>query len=413
MVILVVDDIHENRYLLNVLFTSKGYQVIEAENGEQALTEIRKQHPQLIISDILMPIMDGFALCKEIKTDPALKEIPFVFYTATYTEDNDRDFALSLGAEKFLIKPMGLNELSAEVEQLLSPAAKTTDKPAEVNVDNFYQEHSQHLQKKLEKKLEQLETKNDQLLAKQRELNKLNEQLELLVSRRTALLNTSNKELEAFSSSIVTDIGEAVSNISESGKLLFDNYRDKLDQAGIEYLQRVCSGVQQMQTVLHDLTNLSRVNESDLKHEPLDISEMARQVCDMLQKDNRDRQVDIRISGGMRTFGDPELMKIALENLLTNAWKFTGNENHPVIEVGEQNEGGEQVFFVRDNGVGFNMGYAEKLFLPFKDQHPETGFGGSGIGLATVQRIIHRHNGYIWAHSEPNKATSFYFSLPG
>ena len=252
MTILVVDDIQENRYLLNVLFSSKGYEVIEAENGEQALTKIRKQLPEAIISDILMPIMDGFALCKEVKSDPALKKIPFIFYTATYTEESDKEFALSLGAEKFLIKPMGLNDLAEEVEQVLTSPVDDVNQPENMR-NEFHKEHSKHLQHKLEQKIAQLESKNTLLLSKQREVNLLNEHLELLTSRRQALLASAPKEMEPLLSAIEAELAVPKSILEQASQHLYENNREKLDKASLDDLEKIVSAVESLSQILNNL----------------------------------------------------------------------------------------------------------------------------------------------------------------
>jgi PAS domain S-box-containing protein len=244
------------------------------------------------------------------------------------------------------------------------------------------------------------------------EIKKLNAELEQRVIDRTAQLSAANKELEAFSYSVSHDLRAPLRSIDGFSQALLEEYQGKLDDTGKGYLERVRKATLRMGLLIDDMLKLSRINRAECKHESFDLSGMIRAITDANQKNNLDRAVDVTIQEGIVVQGDPYLMQIALVNLLDNAFKFTGKESHPRIEFGRTIKEGKTAYYVRDNGVGFDMAYVGKLFGAFQRLHTKEEFAGTGIGLATVQRIINRHGGQVWAEGEVGKGATFYFTLP-
>lgn len=240
----------------------------------------------------------------------------------------------------------------------------------------------------------------------------LNEELEERVRQRTAQLEAANKELEAFSYSVSHDLRAPLRAIDGFSQALLEDYPDQLDDTGKDYLRRVRAASQRMAELIDDILQLSRIGRTELRQERVDLSGLAESVAEELKRAEPDRCVELAIQPGLSAYGDPKLLRIALANLLANAWKFTGPVPTARIEVGRQEGDGEPVFFVRDNGVGFDMTYVDKLFTPFQRLHGADEFPGTGIGLATVQRILHRHGGRIWAQAEVGRGATFYFTLP-
>jgi len=243
------------------------------------------------------------------------------------------------------------------------------------------------------------------------EIRKLNAELEQRVIDRTSQLESANKELEAFSYSVSHDLRAPLRSIDGFSQALLQDYPDKLDEQGKHYLQRVCSATQRMGELIDDLLKLSRLTRSEMKLETVNLSTLAQSIATELQKTQPERQVEFVITPGLSAKGDEHLLRLLLENLLGNAWKFTGKLSQARIEFGSTQVDGKQVFFVRDDGAGFGMTYANKLFAPFQRLHSASEFPGIGIGLATVQRIIHRHAGRVWAEGEIEKGATFYFTL--
>ena len=526
MNILIVEDTEDARLLLEDQLRVHGYEVDSAVNGVEAIAKARKSPPDLFVSDILMPEMDGFELCRQVKRDPSLRNLPFIFYTATYTGPEDKRFALSLGASRFIIKPEDPAKFIQIIEEVLSEhqkhELKVPDKPAKSDrvIEHM---HTEVLTKKLDKKLHELQQQKEymQLITdampvlishidneyryqyvnktyedwyhiSQAEINgkyvrdivgerafeiirpyidralqgeavtfeallpvddgseryiqakyiphndeesdfsgffelvsditerKLSEQelqlyresLEELVASRTAQLKISNKELEAFSYTVSHDLRAPLRSVSGFCHALMEEYTDSLDAQARNYLERIRDSVHRMDRLIDDLLNLSRVSSIEFKQETVNLSAIAREVVEHLQHGYSAREVECQIEDNLVVTGDAGLLRVVLENLLDNAWKFTAQTAIAKIEVGSLSEGGKLVYYVRDNGAGFSMDYKNNLFGAFQRLHEAAEFPGTGIGLASVQRIIQRHGGEVWAEGEVDKGATFYFTIP-
>ncbi len=240
-------------------------------------------------------------------------------------------------------------------------------------------------------------------------IRRLNAELELKIRE----LEVTNRELESFTYSVSHDLRAPLRWIGGFCRALAEDYADRLDARGTEYLDRVQDSVKQMGDLINALLHLSRMARAEMSRQPVDLSAQARAIAADLARSEPERQVEFVIAEGLTAEGDPTMLRSVLENLLGNAWKFTGKVSEARIEFGDlPPTDGHQGFFVRDNGAGFNMNYADKLFGPFQRLHHAGEFPGTGIGLATVQRIIHRHGGGVWAEGAVGQGASFYFTLP-
>ncbi len=250
---------------------------------------------------------------------------------------------------------------------------------------------------------------NRRLQEQEKQITRLN----LDLQERAAALETANKELEAFSYSVSHDLRAPLRSIDGFSQAIIEDYEDEIGERGKDYLRRVRSAAQRMALLIDDMLNLSSVTRNEMVLRETDLSGMAEDIAGKLRELQPERQVDFVIQPGLRVLGDENLLRIALENLFNNAWKYTSKHPKARIELGSRASGRNPDFFVKDDGAGFDMKYAQKLFGAFQRMHTAEEFSGTGVGLATVQRIIHRHGGRIWAESEVEKGATFHFTLPG
>jgi signal transduction histidine kinase len=245
-------------------------------------------------------------------------------------------------------------------------------------------------------------------------LKRAEEKIQILnedLQRHAIELEATNKELEAFSYSVSHDLRAPLRAIDGFSQAVLEDYGQNLDKQGKDYLDRIRDGSQRMAQLIDDMLNLSRVTRSEMKRETVDLSGVVRSIATELQKTQPERQVEFVVAEGLTASGDVRLLRVALQNLLTNAWKFTGKHSKAKIQFGVIANNGKPAYFVRDDGAGFDMAYANKLFGAFQRLHAMTEFKGTGIGLATVQRVIHRHGGRVWAEGKVEQGATFYFTL--
>jgi signal transduction histidine kinase len=237
--------------------------------------------------------------------------------------------------------------------------------------------------------------------------------LEARVRERTSQLEASNRELEAFAYSVSHDLRAPLRGIDGFGHALLEDYGESLDEQGKDFLRRIRHATQHMGQLIDDMLKLSRLTRADMRWTVVDVSEIAAKSAAALAGGSPDRVVDVRIEPGISVVGDPDLLSVVVENLLDNAWKFSGKRPDAMIEVSATTaESGEHAFLVRDNGVGFDMAYAGKLFGAFQRLHSSDEFPGTGVGLATVQRVVNRHGGRVWAEGVVERGAAFYVALP-
>jgi DNA-binding response OmpR family regulator len=383
--VLAVDDSETYLQALAADLRAEGYQVVLARSGEEALELLAVEAVDCVLLDMIMPGIGGRETCRRVKAVPVMRDIPIVILTALDDRAAMMD-GLAAGADDYIAKSSDFGLLRA---RLL----------AQIRRKRFEDENRLIREELLRKELEASEARTARAIAEARAV--LIEELEL-----------KNEELESFSYSVAHDLRAPLRSIDGFSLALLEDYGEKLDAEGQQYLRFVRESAQQMAQLIDDLLTLSRVTRSEFRRDAIDLGDIARRVGARLRAASPDRPVELIVAPDLPAMGDERLMTVVFENLLGNAWKFTGKTARPRIEVGVDAVE-PRVFFVRDNGAGFDMNYAAKLFGVFQRLHSASEFEGTGIGLATVQRVIRRHGGRIWAEGAVGQGASFFFTLDG
>jgi two-component system NtrC family sensor kinase len=384
--LLAIDDSPTYLETLAETLIAEGYDVTRASSGKEGLAHITHRTFDCVIVDLVMPEIDGIEVCRRINENGRAIDQPMAVIMLTSCETKeDMTRGLGAGADDFVGKSGDMTVLKARIRALLRR--------------KFFQDENRRIREELlRKELEATEARAARQLAETRAV--LVEELE-----------HKNKELEAFSYSVSHDLRAPLRSIDGFSAAILEDYADKLDAKGREYLDRVRAAAQRMNELIDDLLQLSRVTSGDLQRGPVDLSMLARNIAAELERASPDRRVQVLIADGVKADADRRLVQVALENLLGNAWKFSGTVSEPVIEFGAIENNGVPTYFVRDNGAGFDMDLAQKLFAPFQRLHSQAQFPGTGIGLAIVQRIVERHGGRVWAESAVDSGATFWWTL--
>jgi len=398
--ILVVEDSATQAKALDLILTSEGFEVDVAPDAEQGLGRIGGGKPfDLVISDILMPGMSGYELCRKVKENRATKDIPVILLT-TLNDPLDIIQGLESGADNFITKPYEATYLVGRVNSMLANRRLRSAGTLKVGVEILFLGKRFTITSEKEQILDLLVSTFEDIVRTNRELQ----------ASQNALA-AANRELEAFSYSVSHDLQAPLRSIVGFSRALAEDCADRLDERGVDYLGRIQGAVTRMGHLIDDLLGLARVSRAELKRVAVRVDDLVRNCAKDLEQREPSRSVKWSINGEIRANADLPLVKIVLENLLANAWKFTRKRAGAHIEVGQGQRGAERSYYVRDNGAGFDMAHADKLFAPFQRLHSADEFEGTGVGLATVQRIVHRHGGRIWAESEPDHGATFFFTL--
>ncbi len=356
--LLLVDDHPENLLALEAILDAPGQELVLARSGAEALRHLLHNDFAAILLDVMMPEMDGFETAALIRQRERSRYTPIIFLTALGRSEEALFRGYDVGAVDYLVKPIVPSILKSKVAVFVQ----------------------------LKRQAELLEQKNNEL-------------------------NAIIQELEAFSYTVAHDLRAPLARIDGFSQALLELENDRLDEDGKRYLQRVRSGTQRMCRLVDDLLMLSQVTRMEMRRENVDLSALARSIGADLRQREPNREVELVIQPRIVASGDHALLQAALFNLLDNAWKFTGKHDRARIEFGQNHDDGEAVYFVKDDGAGFDMATSGRLFEAFQRLHSTSDFPGSGVGLATVARIVKRHGGRLWVEAAPEKGAAFYFTL--
>ena len=377
--ILLVDDQPANLMALEAMLAGLGQNLIRAESGRDALKWLLSNDCAVILLDVKMPGMDGFETATLIRERDRSRHTPIIFLTAADKSHTQAVRGYSVGAVDYLVKPVVPEFVRSKVAVFVELAKKTD------------------------------------LLRRQTELLRASEQAARELAGEQAELvrdlEHKNRELESFSYAVSHDLRAPLRRIESFTRAVLETQEPRIDDEGRRFLDRIRESSREMSQLIDDVLYLSRVTRADLREQEVDLSALVAHAVDRLRESAPERPIEVRIRPGVVVTGDGQLLRIAVENLVQNAWKFTGREPSPRLEFGVTTASGEPSYFVRDNGAGFDMAYVDRLFGPFQRLHLADEFPGSGIGLATVQRIIHRHGGRVWAEGMVGQGATFHFTI--
>jgi DNA-binding response OmpR family regulator len=379
--ILAVDDSETHLQALAEALRADGYEVALARTGEEALELMALQPVDCLLLDLMMPGIGGLETCQRVKSNPAMRDVPTIMLTAMEGRASMIE-GLSAGADDYVAKSSEFDVIRARVL-------------AQLRRRQFEDENRVMREQLLRTELDAAEARANRELAETRAA---------LVEE----LKWKNEELEAFSYSVAHDLRAPLRALDGFSQALIEDYQDKIDLQGRQYLDYIRESAQHMAQLIDDLLMLSRVTRMEFERDTVDLSGIARGVVARLARAQPARVVEMIMPDELLAEGDERLLNILLENLLGNAWKFTGRRSAARIELGMLSD---RTCFVQDNGAGFDMAYASKLFGVFQRLHTSTEFEGTGIGLATVQRIVRRHGGRIWAEGAIDQGATFFFTL--
>jgi two-component system sensor histidine kinase/response regulator len=392
--ILLVDDQPENLLSAGAVLETLGQVLILAESGREALRQLLDHDFAVILLDVMMPEMDGFETAALIRQRERSRLTPIIFLTALGRSEEHMLRGYNLGAVDYMSKPFVPEILRSKVSVFVELHRKST----------LLAEQSALL----ERRNSELQAAIERSWQAEEEIKALNRHLE----RRLDELNIVNRELEAFSYSVSHDLRGPLSRIAGFSRALLEFHAGQLNEEGHVFLQRIDNSASRMCDLVEDLLNFSRLIRVEMRLQDVDLSALIAGLSAELAARDPGRVVDFTIAPGLRASCDPVLIRAAMMNLLENAWKFTRKHATARIEFGELPGPDGSVYFLRDDGAGFDPADAGRLFNPFQRLHKASEFEGTGIGLATVERIISRHGGRIWAEGEIERGATFFFTLP-
>lgn len=406
--IMVVEDSNIEATMVKSLIKEHGYKVKVFGSGNEAFEGAMEHKPMLIISDVMMPGMDGYEFCEKLKSTPDLNDIPVILLTSLQ-DPLDIIRGLQAGADNFITKPFEAKYLLSRVNYLLANrelrSAGNTDMVLEIMFKGSKYAINSERKQILDLLLSVYETSIEQNKALQEAQQQLQQSNEHLI--------TANRDLEAFSYTISHDLRTPLNHISVSAQLIRQHHESEFSEEDNSYLDTILTTIHSMTDMINDLLHFSRSGNINIQEQNVDLSDITRKVMEWIRQDDPARQISVSIEDNIIVRGDASLLMVVMKNLMGNAWKYTSKTRKPEIHVGTMKKGDQTVIYVKDNGAGFNTYLAGNLFTAFVRLHSPDEFPGTGVGLATSRRIIDRHGGKIWAEAAVGKGATFFFTLPG
>lgn len=413
--ILLVDDREDKRLAMETIIADLGQNIVKASSGREALRHLLDQDFAVILLDVNMPGMDGFETALLIRQRKKSEHIPIIFVTGISDTETHVSRGYSLGAVDYILAPVVPEILRAKVSVFVDLFKKT--EKIRKQSEYLRQAHDE-LEMRVKQRTAELAIANESLQAEiierkraEDNIRQLNMELEQRVLDRTAQLGAANRELETFTYSIAHDLRAPLRHIHGYARILDEEYASNISPEGQHYLKRIREKGESSEQMVEDLLKLFVIAKEELKFQEVDLTLLVHEAIASLNAETSERDIEWKVGKLPIVKCNARLMGQVFDNLLSNAVKYTGPRHKAVIEVGQSVTDSKSIIFVRDNGVGFNMEYVDKLFGVFQRLHPADRFPGTGIGLALTAKIIQKHQGKIWAEGKVDHGATFYFTL--
>jgi two-component system sensor histidine kinase/response regulator len=377
--ILIIDDKPSNIYVLEKLLEKPDRVLLSATTGRNGLMLALENSIDLIFLDVQMPEMNGFEVAQILKSNKRTRDIPIIFQSAEMKERQSIMKGFEEGAVDYLAKPLDPELTKAKVSVLL----------------------------KIQMQKKELIEKNNSLEKAEAEITKLNGELE----KKIGELELANKEMESFSYSVSHDLRAPIRSLEGYSKILIEDYASTMDAEANRLLQIIRNNARKMDTLINDLLEFSRLGKKEVQKSSVNTEQLVRNIVNEISP-VVNNHAKVQLHSLPPANADYTLIKQVWVNLISNGLKYSAKKKEPLIEIGSHSQAAETVYYVKDNGAGFDMQYADKLFGVFQRLHKTTEFEGTGVGLAIVQRIVLKHGGRVWGEGKPQEGATFYFSLP-
>ncbi len=404
--LLAIEDSMVQAKKIEAIFKNNELPYIICSNADDALLQIAKQPPVLIVSDVIMPGMNGFELCKLLKNSAATRYIPVVLLTSLQ-DSHDIIKGLQAGADSFISKPYDEQFLLSRINHLLDNTktnyTENTNQTVDLLFDNTTYEINSDKRQIINLLLSVYEsamTRNNELLAIKTQLESTNN-----------TLKQANDDLAAFAHTVSHDLKNPLNAIMGFSELLIQNKRCQCCTDEFSYMDIVNKSSKSMLMLINDLLNFAKSGINEIEKSEVDLGKIASSVFADITLRNPHYKIELKVNDNLHAYADASLLHIVFDNLIGNACKYSQKTLQPIIEIGVNELFGQEVFYIKDNGAGFDMAKSDKLFQPFQRLHSNAEFKGTGVGLSTVKKIIERHGGAIWAESEIGKGATFSFTL--